>query len=132
MAGGWKRLLGKTLRVFLIPFKLARFVEGAGPVRTPLEEQYHTLRDGNVALYKVLSDWLPKLHQDVRTGREEVGRHLQATADESRAEVRKLSHRYAEFYGALVEQLQEQNRRLDRLEQILQIAPPGSQLPRAG
>jgi DNA repair exonuclease SbcCD ATPase subunit len=125
MSGGWKQLLGKAMRVLRIPVKLGRFAEGAA-------EQYCTLRDGNVALYKLLSDWLPRLHQDVRTSREEIALHLQATADESRAEVRKLNNRYAEFYGALVEQLQEQNRRLDRLERQLQMAPPGSQLPRAG
>jgi hypothetical protein len=44
---------------------------------------------------------------------------------ETRAEMRRLKHRYAEFYGAIVEQLKEQNRQLQQLaeqqQRILRI-----------
>jgi hypothetical protein len=122
--GGWKQRLPnlsfvrKAFRAALIPLKLARFVESAGAVRTPLEVQYATLRDGNVALSKLLT----RLYQDSHASREEIARlvdralpDMQAAAAESREEVQRLKHRYAEFYGAIVEQLREQNRRLDEL-----------------
>jgi hypothetical protein len=123
-AGGWKQrllavpVLKKALRAALIPLKLARFVESAGAVQTPLEVQYGTLRDGNIALSKLLT----RLYQDSQANRQEVARlvtgalpDMRAAADESREEVRRLKDRYAEFYGAIVEQLREQNRRLDEL-----------------
>jgi hypothetical protein len=153
--GSWKRrllalpLVKKAVRAALIPLKLARFVESAGSVQTPLEVQYGTLRDGNIALSKLLT----RLYQESQASREEVARlvngalpDMQAAATESREEVRRLKHRYAEFYGAIVEQLREQNRRLDQLaeqqERIVQLltnppdalrlVPEPGRLPQAG
>jgi hypothetical protein len=158
-SGGWKQrllaipLLGRGLRLLRIPFKVERFVDGAGVVHTPLQDQYDKLRDGNTALYRLLADMLPKLHQDVQAGQREIARmasealpEMQTAAVASREEVKRLKHRYAEFYGAIVEQLRDQNRRLDQLtdqqDRILQLLSGASavlpleqksmQLPKAG
>ncbi len=157
--GGWKARLGKGLRavrrVLCLPLRLDRFIEGAEPVHVAAAEQqrqYQALREANTALQRLVAELLPRLQQDVRAGREDVARladvalpDLRCAAAESREEVRRLKHRYAEYYGALVEQLREQNRRLDRLaerqEQLFRLLTPPdvlpldrepSQLPQAG
>jgi hypothetical protein len=126
-AGGWRGrlllalpLVRNAFRAALIPLKVARFAATAGPMETPLEVQYVTLRDGNIALSKLVT----RLYQDSQAGREEIARlvnralpDMQTAAAESREEVRRLKHRYADFYGAIVEQLRDQNRRLDQLAQ---------------
>ena len=157
--GGWKARLVKGLRavkrVLRLPLRLDHYVEGAEPARIAFAEQqrqYQALRGANTALERLVAELLPRLQQDVRAGREDVGRladvalpELRSAAAESREEVRRLKHRYAEYYGALVEQMREQNRRLDRLterqEQLFRLLTPPdvlpldrepSQLPQAG
>ena len=158
--GGWKRKLLKGLRgikrMLRLPLQLDRYVEGAVPAQVTLDtitKKFQTLRDGNLALQRLLADLLPKMHQDAQVGRQEVAQlakvalpEMQAAAAEAREEVRRLKHRYAEYYGALVEQLREQNRRLDQLAErqeyvlrllttssdVLPLASQASQLPQAG
>lgn len=166
--GGWKRKLLKGLRgvkrMLRLPLQLDRYIEGAVPAQMTAnatletitkdqQQKFQTLRDGNLALQRLLADVLPKMHQDAQAGRQEVAQlanvalpEMQAAAAEAREEVRRLKHRYAEYYGALVEQLREQNRRLDQLAErqehvlrllttsadVLPLAALASQLPQAG
>ncbi len=107
-------------RLLRLPLQLFRFLDTVEPAKTKADQQL--LYEGNVALQRLFAELLPKLQHDVQAGRREVAQlsiralpEMQAAATESREEVRRLKHRYAEFYGNLVEQMKEQNVRLDRL-----------------
>jgi hypothetical protein len=121
---GWKGKLLRAKRGFKrllrLPLQLFRFLDTVEPAKTKADQQL--LYDGNVALQRLFAELLPRLHHDVQAGRREVAQlclaalpEMQTAATESREEVRRLKHRYAEFYGNLVEQMKEQNARLDRL-----------------
>jgi hypothetical protein len=132
--GGWKGKLLKAKRdirrLLRLPLQLFRFLDTLELAKTNAVLQ--RLYEGNVALQRLFAELLPRLQHDVQAGRREVAQlslaalpEMQAAATESREELRRLKHRYAEFYGNLVEQMKEQNSRLDRLaeqqERILKL-----------
>jgi hypothetical protein len=140
--GGWKGKLLKAKRgikrLMRLPLQLFRFLDTVEPAKTKADQRL--LYEGNVALQRLIAELLPKLQQDVQAGRREVAQlsltalpDMQAAATESREEVRRLKHRYAEFYGGLVEQMKEQNSRLDRLaeqqDRILKLLDKSEPLP---
>jgi hypothetical protein len=87
-------------------------------------KQVQRLCETNATCFGMIADLLPRLQQDVNRTRAETIKlaqealpDMRAASRESKEEVQRLKHRYAEFYGAIVEQLLEQNKRLEQLAQ---------------
>jgi hypothetical protein len=140
-------------RLCCLPGLIVAGIARLAPFQRRVEDQLRKLSESQTALHRLLADLLPKMHQDAQAGRQEVAHltnealpEMRTASTEAREEVRRLKHRYAEYYGALVEQLREQNRRLDRLadqqeralrllansSDVLALEEKSQQLPQAG